>query len=144
MPPYRPRNRWLHLFSRCSQCTRVGHVPGGGRPPLREGGPISYEARPSGFFQPVDAISASKRRGSTLQRFQFLYVKVQARIRPRLSYMCHIRTTAVVRERDQAIQHRVRKLTTLLSNNLPDSLSPLLHDCCPPRQSREWRVSKQK
>ena len=40
------------MLSRCSQLTRIGHVPVEGRPLLREGGPISYEARPSGFFQP--------------------------------------------------------------------------------------------
>ena len=28
------------------------HVPGGGRPLLREGGPITYKARPSAFFSP--------------------------------------------------------------------------------------------
>ena len=31
---------------------RIGHIPGGGRQPLREGGPISHEARPSKFLQP--------------------------------------------------------------------------------------------
>ena len=30
--------------------TRIGHIPGGGRPLLREGGPISSEARPSILF----------------------------------------------------------------------------------------------
>ena len=28
------------------QFTRIGHIPGGGQPLLREGGPISYDARP--------------------------------------------------------------------------------------------------
>ena len=43
------RSKDLHarLLSRCSQFTRIGHVPGG------EVGLISYEARPSGCFQPV-------------------------------------------------------------------------------------------
>ena len=30
--------------------TRIGHIPGGGRPLLREGGPISYQSRPSATF----------------------------------------------------------------------------------------------
>jgi len=37
---------------RVGQFTRIGHIPGGGLPLLREGGPISYEARPSASFQP--------------------------------------------------------------------------------------------
>ena len=41
----------MHWFSRSGQFTRIGHVSGAGRPLLREGGPISYEARPSAFFQ---------------------------------------------------------------------------------------------
>ena len=36
---------------RYSQFTRIGHVLGGGQPLWREGGPISYEARPSAFLQ---------------------------------------------------------------------------------------------
>ena len=36
-----------------SSFTRIGLVPGWGRPLLREGCPIGYEARPSGYFQPV-------------------------------------------------------------------------------------------
>ena len=47
------RNRKLRWFSRCSQFTRISHVPGEGRPLLREGGPISYEATPSASFQPA-------------------------------------------------------------------------------------------
>ena len=39
------------LSSHSGQFTRAGHIPGGGRPLLQEGGPISYEARPSPFFQ---------------------------------------------------------------------------------------------
>jgi hypothetical protein len=34
-------------ISRFRQITQNGHVPGGGRPLLREGGLISYEARRS-------------------------------------------------------------------------------------------------
>ena len=33
------------------QFTRISHIPLGGRPLLREGGPISEEARPSASFQ---------------------------------------------------------------------------------------------
>jgi len=43
----------LHTKSRYSQCTRIGHVPGEGRPLLWEGGPISYETRPSVCFLPT-------------------------------------------------------------------------------------------
>ena len=39
-------------FSRCGHFTRFGQIPGGGRPLLREVGPISYEATPSAFSQP--------------------------------------------------------------------------------------------
>ena len=49
------RNRRLCLLSRRSQFTRIGYVPGGGRPFWREGGTISYEARPSRRFQPNGA-----------------------------------------------------------------------------------------
>ena len=31
---------------RFGQFTRIGHIPGGGQPLLREGGPISYDPRP--------------------------------------------------------------------------------------------------
>jgi len=31
-------------FSRCGHFTRIGQITEGGRPLLREGGPISYEA----------------------------------------------------------------------------------------------------
>ena len=41
--------RW---FSRCGPFTRIGHIPGGGRPLLRDGGPISYQARPSSLVNP--------------------------------------------------------------------------------------------
>jgi len=56
-PPVRAstRNTRLRLFDRYSQFIRIGHVPGGGRPLLREGGPISYEATPSAFFLPRSA-----------------------------------------------------------------------------------------
>jgi len=43
------KNRRLPWFSRCGQFTRISHIPGGRRPLWREG---SYEARPSGSFQP--------------------------------------------------------------------------------------------
>ena len=43
------QNRKLRWFSRCGPFTRIGHIAGGGRPLLREGGPISYEARPFEF-----------------------------------------------------------------------------------------------
>ena len=33
--------------------TQIGHIPGGGRPLWREGGPISYEPRPSASFRPL-------------------------------------------------------------------------------------------
>ena len=46
------RNRRLRWFGRCGQFTRISHIPGEGRPLLREGGPISYEATTSVFFQP--------------------------------------------------------------------------------------------
>ena len=46
----RSRLRWS---SRCGQFTGISHIPGGGQPLLREGGPISYEARPSASFQPA-------------------------------------------------------------------------------------------
>ena len=46
------RNRRLPLISRCSHFTRIGHFPRCGRGRLREGGPISYVAWPSAFFQP--------------------------------------------------------------------------------------------
>ena len=46
--PLATRNRRLRWLSRCGQFTRIG----GKRPLLREGGPISYEAMPSGSFQP--------------------------------------------------------------------------------------------
>ena len=36
--------RW---FSPFGKFTRIGHIPGEGWPLLREGGPMSYEARPS-------------------------------------------------------------------------------------------------
>ena len=35
------------------QVTRIYHIPGRRRPLWREGGPVSYEARPSGSFHPV-------------------------------------------------------------------------------------------
>ena len=38
---------------RCGQSTPIAHIAGRGRPLLREGGPTSYEARPSGSCQPV-------------------------------------------------------------------------------------------
>ena len=34
-------------------CTRIGRIPGGGRPLFREGGPISYEPRPSRCSSPL-------------------------------------------------------------------------------------------
>ena len=39
----------LFLVDEC-QFTRIGHIPGGGRPLLRDGGPISYNAGPSLSF----------------------------------------------------------------------------------------------
>jgi len=38
--------------------------------------------------------SASERRGNNLGDFHDLYLQVKARIWPRLSYMCHVRSTA--------------------------------------------------
>ena len=52
------RNRRLRWFSRCGQFTRIGHIPGGGRPLLREGGPISYE---SASFHPNPPASPPQR-----------------------------------------------------------------------------------
>ena len=49
------KNTKLRWFSRCGQFTRIGHILGGGRPLLKEGGPISYMARPSGVFQPLSS-----------------------------------------------------------------------------------------
>ena len=46
-------------FSRCGQFTRIGHIPGGGRPLLREGGPISYETTPSAFFSAQSSSSTT-------------------------------------------------------------------------------------
>ena len=40
-------------FSRCGPFTQIGHIPGGGRPLLREGGPISYQPRPEATFPQV-------------------------------------------------------------------------------------------
>ena len=48
-------NHLGHGTSHYSQFTRIGHVPGGVQPLLREGGPISYEATPSAVRQPGDA-----------------------------------------------------------------------------------------
>ena len=40
-----------HLgFSVKGQFTLLGHIPGGGRPLLREGAPISYQPRPEAAF----------------------------------------------------------------------------------------------
>ena len=50
-----PRSRSLRWFSRCGPLTRIGHIPGVGRPLLREGGPISYEATPSASFWGVSS-----------------------------------------------------------------------------------------
>ena len=43
----------LRWFGDEGEFTRMRHIPGGRRPLLREGGPISYEARPSPCFQPM-------------------------------------------------------------------------------------------
>ena len=52
-PSRRLPKRRLRWFSRCGQFTRIGHIPGEGRPLLRKDGPMSYEATPSASFQPV-------------------------------------------------------------------------------------------
>ena len=65
------RTRRLRWFSRCGQFTRIGHIPGQGRPLLREGGPISYEARPS--FHPEHRERAE---GNQQQQQQRLPVRV--------------------------------------------------------------------
>jgi hypothetical protein len=44
------RLRWFILFG---QFTRIGRISGGGRPLLQEGGPISYEQRPSPSSTPA-------------------------------------------------------------------------------------------
>ena len=41
----------------CGQFTRIGHIPGVGRPLLREDRPISYEATPFEFFKPAPSAS---------------------------------------------------------------------------------------
>ena len=51
------REARLRCFSHFGDFTRCGHIPGGGRPLLREGGPISYEARPSDCFRTIHGCS---------------------------------------------------------------------------------------
>ena len=58
----------LRWFSRFCHFTRTGHIPGGGgRPLLREGGPFSYEARPSRCFSPILERNVSLKSGFAVQ-----------------------------------------------------------------------------
>ena len=51
---------------RLGQFTRIGHISEGGRPLLREGGPISYEPRPSRSSTPKpSALTAYDPAGAT-------------------------------------------------------------------------------
>ena len=50
-----PTPGYKSAFSDKGQFTRIGHIPGGGQPLLREGGPISYEATPFPSFQHTPA-----------------------------------------------------------------------------------------
>ena len=40
----------------CPMLTRTGHIPGGGRPLLREGAPISYQPRPEATFPKMQVV----------------------------------------------------------------------------------------
>ena len=54
-------NKQLRWFSRGGQLSRIGHIPGRGRPLLRQSGLICYETRPSGFFQDDACLMDRKR-----------------------------------------------------------------------------------
>ena len=45
-------DEWLGEVTHLMSAMCIGHVLGGRRPLVREGGPISYEATPSAFFKP--------------------------------------------------------------------------------------------
>ena len=42
--------------------------------------------------------AASERRGNNLNGYKDFYLRAKARIRPLLSYMCHIRSTSISHE----------------------------------------------
>jgi len=65
--------RTLRWFSDRAQFTQIGHVPGGRRPLLREGGPISYEPRPSGLVCAVRFEYAAIASGSMHSRSLLLH-----------------------------------------------------------------------
>ena len=77
------KSRKIRWFSHIGQCTRSGHFPGRRRPLLREGGPISYEPRPSRCSSPNSS------RGQALQHALALLPLREAMKRGRLCARKH-------------------------------------------------------
>ena len=59
---YRPKPDLCKAIVKFSPRRRIGHIPGGERPLLREGGPISYELRPSRSSSPSSFHTSLPRR----------------------------------------------------------------------------------